>query len=123
MLARAEVAVMARQRQQIAKVQVARRQRERRLEAPPVLLQLPELRAAVLQAEMQPAQERIQRAVDREVALVLNPTLARQLREELGLGPPEILVQELLPATIPTTPVESGPAPGARTGPTTTTRS
>lgn len=90
----------------------ARRQRERRLEAPPVLLQ--ELRAAVLAAEMRPAQERIQRAVDREVLLVVNPTLARQLRE---IVPPKVmLVQVRLPTTIPTIPVASGPEPGARTG-------
>jgi hypothetical protein len=110
-----------RERPQTARARVLRRQRERRLEAPPVLLQLAELRAAVLQAEMQPVVQRIQRAVDREVLaevmrpLVVSPTLVR-LPQEMGPPPAGMLVQAPLPTTIPMTPAPSGPVPGARPG-------
>src|SRR4051812_5576734 len=120
MLARAEEAAM-RERQRIAKPVVPRRQRERRLEAPPVLLQPVTVRAprppvVLAQAVMARPEELL------VLPLVVNPTLARLLRER-GLGQEAMLVQELLPTTIPTTRAASGPAPGVKTGPPTTTRS
>ncbi len=110
---------MALEVQRTVKALVERRQRERRLEAPPVLL-----RAVMAKAQEPPPRLEV-RAVVQELApvpLVVNPTLARLL-QEMGLAPEAMLVQALLPTTIRMTRAASGPAPGARIGRRTTRRS
>ena len=92
-----------------------RRQRERRLEAPPVLLQEAMGKAARPLELQAPAQQVTATREELLLPLVVNPTLARLLRE-LGLAPERMLVQELLPTTTPTIPAASGPAPGEKTG-------